>query len=250
MNYVNRRSSSADMRHSPVLPQADDPSERTMRGIFSELYENDAWKLFLGGDGESKPVSRSGSGSDLTQTTALRRELPGLISRLGVRSLLDMPCGDFYWMSKVELGVDSYLGADVVPEVVEQNKRNYQGPGRDFLVLDITQSQIPQVDMVFSRDCLVHFSDADIRGALANIKRSGSTYFAATTFADRPGNAADIETGGWRTLNLCRAPFSLPAPLHLINENCTEVFVTREGEAEIEHRFSDKSIGIWPVTAL
>ncbi len=216
-----------------------------MQGIFGALYASDSWNLFPGGDGENENLSRSGSGSDLVQTAALRRELPELISRLGVRSFLDMPCGDFYWMSQVELGVDAYLGADIVPEVVEQNERKFGRPGRAFRVLDITRSRIPQVDMIFSRDCLVHFSDADVRAALRNVKRSGSTYFATTTFTGRADNADDIETGGWRSLNLCRAPFSLPAPLHLVNENCTEVYESEEDGARIEHRFADKSIGVW-----
>ncbi|MFI2238839.1 class I SAM-dependent methyltransferase [Streptomyces chrestomyceticus] len=245
MNDMNRGFPTAGVRHSPVISPADAPAERTMKGIFGELYASDSWKLFPGGDGKNEKLSRSGSGSDLVQTAALRRELPRLISQLGVRSFLDVPCGDFYWMPQVELGVASYLGADVVPEVIEQNERKFGRPGRDFRVLDITRSRIPQVDMIFSRDCLVHFSDADVRAALRNVKRSGSTYFATTTFTGRAGNADDIETGGWRSLNLCRAPFSLPTPLHLINENCTEVYESEEDGARIEHRFADKSIGVW-----
>ncbi|MEU7227955.1 class I SAM-dependent methyltransferase [Streptomyces chrestomyceticus] len=245
MNDMNRGFPTAGVRYSPVLSPAGSPSERTMQGIFGALYASDSWKLFPGGDGKNENLSRSGSGSDLVQTAALRRELPELISRLGVRSFLDMPCGDFYWMSQVELGVDAYLGADIVPEVVEQNERKFGRPDRAFRVLDITRSRIPQVDMIFSRDCLVHFSNADVRAALRNVKRSGSTYFATTTFTGRADNADDIETGGWRSLNLCRAPFSLPAPLHLVNENCTEVYESDEDGARIEHRFADKSIGVW-----
>ncbi len=151
-----------------------------MQGIFGALYASDSWKLFPGGDGKNENLSRSGSGSDLVQTAALRRELPELISRLGIRSFLDMPCGDFYWMSQVELGVDVYLGADIVPEVVEQNERKFGRPGRDFRVLDITRSRIPQVDMIFSRDCLVHFSDATYG------RRCGTSNVAAPPTSPRP----------------------------------------------------------------
>ncbi|MFD4999082.1 class I SAM-dependent methyltransferase [Streptomyces buecherae] len=245
MNDMQRGSTGAGVRHSPVIPPAEQPSHRTMRGIFGELYESDAWRLFPGSEEANDDVSRSGSGSSLNQTAALRRELPDLISRLGVRSLLDVPCGDFHWMSHVELGVDTYLGADVVPEVVERNQQRFARPGRAFRVLDITRSPLPRVDLVFSRDCLVHFGDADVRAALDNVRRSGSTYFATTTFTGRTSNAADIETGGWRSLNLCRAPFSLPAPLHVIDERCTEYYVTWEDGTEVEHHFADKSIGVW-----
>ncbi|MEV0277394.1 class I SAM-dependent methyltransferase [Streptomyces sp. NPDC050610] len=242
-----------------------------MEDVFTELYDSDTWNLFPGGEsgaagedgdgnegrtarrGGDGDASRSGNGSNLTQTATLRSELPELIARLGVRTLLDIPCGDFYWMSRLDLGIDSYIGADLVPEVVERNKRDFARPGREFRVLDITRSPLPRVGMIFSRDCLVHFSDAAVRKALENVKRSGSTYFAATTFTGRTDNAADIETGGWRSLNLCRAPFSLPAPSHLINENCSEVYVAQEGGGSgvhVQHDFADKSIGVWRVADL
>ncbi|MFT2019695.1 class I SAM-dependent methyltransferase [Streptomyces sp. 796.1] len=221
-----------------------------MQGIFGELYESESWRLFPGGDGKGENPSRSGSGSDLVQTEALRRELPALLTRIGARSILDIPCGDFYWMSRVDLGVDSYLGADVVPEVIERNRQNFADQGRTFHVLDITRSRLPQVDVVFSRDCLVHFCNADVQAAIDNVKRSGSGYLATTTFTGRTSNAADVETGGWRSLNLCRAPFSLPAPAYVIDENCTESYVSDEAGAAVEHRFADKSIGIWRIADL
>ncbi len=31
----------------------------------------------------------------------------------------------------------------------------------------------------------------------------------------------------------------------MIDERCTESYVTREGGTEVEHRFADKSIGVW-----
>ena len=57
--------------------------------------------------------------------------------------------------------------------------------------------------------------------ALANLKRSGSTYLLTTTFVAR-GSNDDIRVGRWRPLNLERAPFNLPAPLRSIDEECPE----------------------------
>lgn len=147
-----------------------------MQGIFDELYESESWRLFPGGGEKGENPSRSGSGSDLVQTEALRRELPALLTRIGARSILDIPCGDFSWMSRADLGVDSYLGADVVPEVIERNRQNLADQGRAFHVPDITRSRLPQVDVVFSRDRLVHFCNADGQAAVDNVRRSGSGY--------------------------------------------------------------------------
>jgi hypothetical protein len=57
--------------------------------------------------------------------------------------------------------------------------------------------------------------------------------------ANRRFVAADIRTGGWRTLNFQLPPFNFPPPLHLLNENCTEA----------GGKFFDKSLGsgVFPI---
>ncbi|MEV0129593.1 class I SAM-dependent methyltransferase [Dactylosporangium sp. NPDC050688] len=216
---------------------ADDLAE-----IFGEIYERDDWTLVDADDA----VSRSGLGSNLEQTQTLRRELPPLLRELGVRSMLDIPCGDMFWMSRVDPGVDAYIGADVVPAVVERNRRLFAGPGREFRVIDLVRDDLPLVDLIFSRDCLVHLSNDHAKLALANVRRSGAEYLAATTFTERTWNR-DIAAGDWRPINLCKPPFNLPDPIRLLNERCTEVyFVERDGKT-IELRFPDKSIAVWRI---
>ena len=75
--------------------------------------------------------------------------------------------------------------------------------------------------------------------ALENIKRSGSKYFMTTTFPGEETNA-NIDTGGWRPLNLEKPPFQFPPPLYLLNEQCTEM----------DGAFADKSMGVWEVGML
>jgi hypothetical protein len=67
--------------------------------------------------------SVSGTGSELNRTYHLRRELPVLLSELKVRSLLDLPCGDFNWMAHVELGDIRYVGADIIAELIDRNQK-------------------------------------------------------------------------------------------------------------------------------
>jgi SAM-dependent methyltransferase len=177
--------------------------------------------------------SLSGPGSDLAQTAAVRQRLPGLLREFNCSSLLDLPCGDFYWMNTLELDVD-YVGGDIVAELIERNQRTFQGARRRFLRLDLQHDDLPVADLVLCRDCLVHFSNRDIVLALNNLKRSGSRYLLTTTFVDRDRNS-DIVTGKWRPLNLQRPPFGLPAPLELIDE------------AHPEARYRDKHLGLWRI---
>jgi hypothetical protein len=198
-----------------------------MSSIFADVYKSGAWGL---------TESRSGFGSNLIQTAIIRNELPAVIRALGANSILDIPCGDWYWMRHVELGVKSYIGADVLPSLIEKHRREFSAPGREFRTLDISSDLLPPVDVVFCRDCLVHFSFEDVHRALENLRRSRARYLITTTFPTRTGNS-DIETGQWRPLNLCIAPFNLPPPLRLINEGCTEA----------ANSFADKSLGVWKI---
>jgi hypothetical protein len=198
--------------------------------VFTYIHDTGHWQ------GTS---SVSGAGSDDMQTALIRRALPGIIQAFEIRSMLDLPCGDFNWMKWVELGVDTYVGADIVEALVRQNQEKYEAPGRSFRVLDLTSDTLPKMDLLFCRDCLVHLSFADIRRALGNVRGSGIKYILTTTFPDCPANL-DIRTGDWRLLNLQLPPFHFPSPVALMNEGCTE------GNGS----FADKSLGLWRVADL
>jgi SAM-dependent methyltransferase len=198
--------------------------------VFREIYHRNAW-----GD----PESRSGTGSNLTQTARLRAELPGLLRRLEVRTLLDLPCGDFWWMQHVDLTGIDYLGGDIVPELIADNQRRYARPGRQFQVLDIIKDPLPRVDLVLCRDCLVHLSFEHIHQAVANLRRSGSNYLAATTYTNTTHNL-DVPAGKWRTLNMLLPPFNFPSPV--------EVLI--EGSTEADGQHSDKTLAVWRIADL
>jgi hypothetical protein len=154
----------------------------------------------------------------MARTRVVRRELRALLASVGAKSLLDAPCGDFNWMREVDLGGIEYTGADVVAELVERNRQLYGGEGLRFVVADITRDELPRADVVLCRDCLVHLSFKNVRAALRNFKRSGSTYLLATTHTNVLENE-EIVTGDWRMLNLELRPVSLPPPARLIVED-------------------------------
>ena len=105
--------------------------------VFARYYFKNKW-----GDRES----RSGKGSNLKNTEAVRRELPALLRRHNIRSILDLPCGDFYWMSSVDLGDITYLGGDIVPEMIARNRKTYGQPGRQFDVIDLIEGPFLTTD--------------------------------------------------------------------------------------------------------
>jgi len=202
------------------------PRQR-IRAAFTQLYSSRGWL---------EPESVSGPGSTLRRTGVIRRKLPALFRDLHVRSVLDAGCGDFNWFQamEMELELDRYVGVEVVEELVAINQERYGTDRRQFVSLDVTRDDLPRVDLIFCRDCLVHLKNGQIRAALRNFRRSGSTYLLATTFTgDHPNEEAPL--GGWRPVNLERAPFNLGPPLQLI----------RERESVEDERHPDKSLGLW-----
>jgi len=196
--------------------------------IFDGIYKTNYWR------GES----RSGEGSDLIQTQQIREVFPVLLKSLGAKSMLDIPCGDYYWMQHVNLPV-TYIGADIVQQVVKINNEKYSDIHHKFMNLDVCTDELPKVDLIFSRDLLVHLCYNDIRRTLQNMKKSGATWLLTTTFTGR-GSNTDIKTGDWRTLNLQLTPFNFPEPVSIINEGCTQF----NGD------YSDKSLGLWKLQDL
>jgi hypothetical protein len=170
----------------------------------------------------------------LAQTAEIRHRLPFLIADLKIRSLLDAACGDFNWMKHVKLDIEEYIGGDIVPALVEKNQEQFGDRQRRFIYLDITRDYLPQIDLIFCRDRLVHFPLADIIAALKNFKRSRSQYLLTTTFTGARPNT-EIAMGDWRTLNFQLPPFNFPQPLRLINEKCTEV----------NGSYRDKCMALW-----
>ena len=197
---------------------------RTQERIFTAMYRAGAW-------GASD--SRSGSGASLEQTRAVRDALPALVRELGCQSVLDIPCGDFFWMRTVELDVD-YTGADIVAEMIERNATLYAGAKRRFVRLDLTRDELPRVDLVLCRDCLGHLPNAAIFDALRNVRRSASSYLLTTTFAERRANE-DIPTGAWRPINLRLPPFGLPPAIEVISEKHPAV------------GYRDKCLALWRI---
>ena len=201
------------------------------RQIFSRIYQKNSW---------ANAESASGDGSDLVQTATIRGELQRLIAELKIRVLLDAPCGDFNWIQHVSMELEQYIGADIVPGLIAANSERYGGPRARFQILDICTDPLPKADLIVCRDCLVHLPLGLGGAAINNFIDSGADYLLTTTY---PGliqsNKELLVIGNWRPLDLCLEPFSLPGPIKMIREQCTE-----------KDDFAEKSLGLWDLRPL
>jgi hypothetical protein len=197
--------------------------------VFTRIYEDNQW---------GSEHSRSGWGSSPEATEAIRERIRALLRELGVRTLLDAPCGDFAWMALLQDAIPHYIGVDVVPELVRENVLRYGSDTVAFLERDLITDALPAADLILCRDCLVHLTLRQAIAVLHNFRRSGARYLLTTTFPEYERNH-DIATGAWRPLNLTRAPFSWPDPIELLTERCTD-----------DGAFADKALGLWDLRDL
>jgi Methyltransferase domain len=226
-----------DRNRPPVLAHQRFAEDResfaglSLQQRFERIHDTNLW-------GASASISGLGSETDATAT--LRADLPGLLRMLGVKSLLDAPCGDAGWINAADLGV-TMIGIDIVPELIARlSARARQGEIKgNYRLADITRDALPRCDAILCRDCLVHLSFANIDRALENFRRSGAIWLITTTFPDWQTNA-DCEDGDWRALNFERAPFSWGPPVALLNENCLEA----------GGGWRDKSLGVWRLSEI
>jgi hypothetical protein len=193
--------------------------------VFDEIYHTNAWQ---------DPESASGRGSTLARTQTIIGQLPSLLQQLHVALLLDAACGDFNWMRYTELANVSYVGVDIVPDLIRKNQQLYTEPGRvTFIVADITKDTLPRADAILCRDCLIHLSYSRIKSVISNLKRTGAKYLLCTTHTGVTSNV-DCPNGSWRSLNLQLEPFNFPEPLKLI----------------VEDADAGKCLGVWQLSEL
>ncbi len=203
---------------------------RSSEEVFSQIHRENAW-------GDESSVS--GGGSNLVESEAIRAVLPGLVRELGVRTFLDAPCGDFFWMRHVEMPGVHYVGVDVVAKLIEENRAKFASASRDFLHRDLTKDPLPPADLILCRDCLIHLSYGHAREVLRNFKSTRARYLLTTHFPDVAENH-DIVTGSYRPINLERAPFDFPPPLRVL----------REGEVGSEIAARGRVLGLWELAKI
>lgn len=170
---------------------------------FTEIYKNKSW-----GPGESV----SGAGSSIEYTAQIRTALPIIFNEFKIRTLFDAPCGDFNWMKEVIVPSDiEYLGGDIVKELVIENTKKFNLDRIRFQQFDITKQDFPNADLWICRDCFIHLSYEDILLSLKNFCKSEIKYLLTTTHInDNRFKNSNIESGGFRFIDLFSKPFSFP----------------------------------------
>jgi hypothetical protein len=115
------------------------------------------------------------------------------------------------------LGLDRYIGGDIVERIVTDNNLMHGASDVEFRVVDITRDDLPPGDLLLCRFCLQHLSDAAIHASLANFVRSGIPLILLTSYWQVERNMP-IQDGGFYPVNFQAPPWSFPEPLEMVDD--------------------------------
>lgn len=148
-------------------------------GVFSRLYADDGW------DGGS------GTGSDPDAAAPYCRFIERYVRKHGVRSVLDLGCGDGRVARAIDWGDAAYRGLDVV-----------------MTGDDIRTCPWPAADLILVKDVFQHWPTADIAALLPRL--APYPHVLITNSASGVRTNEDIPAGGFRSLDLAAPPFGWP----------------------------------------
>lgn len=175
-----------------------------MASAFDAVYRDNRWGF------------GSGHGSLPNVTSAYREFLEGFIRDHGVRKVLDYGCGDWQFSRLIDWQGASYLGVDVVADLVADNARRFGRDNVAFRVAPNDPADLPVADLLVAKDVLQHLPNADVSGFLSNAAPRYPLALIINDAADR-GSAhmlnTDVKIGGWRPLDITRAPFYADAEI-------------------------------------
>ena len=136
------------------------PPDRALPSrFFTAVYEKNLWR---------GKESRSGMGSEGSFGEQKVRLFADLMKSHCIESVLDLGCGDFYWMRKVASNLERYHGVDVVEPLIQANIERFGSRAVTFQCLYITSEQeqteldLQPFDLVVCIDVFGHLLNEEL----------------------------------------------------------------------------------------
>ena len=186
--------------------------------VFNSIYKSNHWnksrKFNL-----NQSYSGPGSVANSIQTNNLISELEKFFKENNVKNILDAPCGDCAWISKIFNTNINYMGIDIVEDLINKNKLTFKSNlNVNFYCKDLTEyKDFDNFDFILMRDFFIHLPIPLIKKILTNLKNSNFRYFAFNNYENTNENK-EISTGQHRKINLLKEPFNLVMPFFKIHE--------------------------------
>ena len=187
--------------------------------IFNLIFKSYHWRDY---HKTTINESDSGLGSDLIVTKQLIKDLDIFFKNNQITSILDIACGDFFWMKKLINNNKhlNYLGLEIVESIVKNNNKMFSNQKVKFKCSDVINEGLPQNhDFILVRDFLIHIKNTDIINLVQKIKKSNCKYFAINNFPNIKKNDEIKGYGHHRYVNIEIPPFNLTNVFKVIDDH-------------------------------
>ena len=187
--------------------------------IFHLIFKSYHWRDY---NKTNYNESSSGLGSDLEVTKKLIEDLDFFLKNNQIKSILDIACGDFIWMSKLINNNKNlkYLGLEIVKKIVERNNKLFNTEDIKFKCSDVINDKLPlDYDFIIVRDFFIHIKNNDILSLIQKIKKSNCKYFAINNFPNIKSNKEIKGYGHHRYVNIEIPPFNLKNVFMVIDDH-------------------------------
>jgi SAM-dependent methyltransferase len=144
----------------PRWPGPASSAERA--AIFADVYENNQW-------GRSPTGARYYSDSPPEASGAYSAFVSAFIAEQGVTSVVDLCCGDHEAASNIDLGIATYIGVDIYPDLIAFDQERHGDERRRFVCADVVEDDLPPGQLALVALALYIMSFDDIGKVLAKL---------------------------------------------------------------------------------
>lgn len=172
---------------------------------FEAVYGSGRWGLADDRRGTSGP------GSTMQATLHYRQFLQEFLKSANIKSVVDAGCGDWEFSQSIDWNGIDYKGYDIVPAVIEADKKKYQKPNVQFFVGNVVDDDLPPADLLICKHVLQHIPNADGKKFLAVQvpKYRHSIIVNSVDMVTLSSENADIKPGDYRPLDITKPPFDM-----------------------------------------
>jgi SAM-dependent methyltransferase len=175
-------------------------AEVSTEQVFTHIYREGVW----GKEGFS------GGGSMIENARRYVAFLQDFLKKKEVRSVVDLGCGDWGISQYIDWSGIDYIGIDVVEYILERNRIQYARPGIAFLHSDGIDEDLPQADLLISKDVLQHLPNAAISRLLPKLTKFKHCLITNEVHPlTLSSKNLDVAIGETRSLDLTAPPFNL-----------------------------------------
>lgn len=139
--------------------------KKRVEDIFSGIYKRNEW-------GGTPGSFYSGEGTHHPDTLRYIQQVNAFIAERKIKSVLEIGCGDFHVSGQILQNLDvSYLGGDVVDDLIAHHQKNYQTDKIRFQKINAIDDELPSADLIIIRQVLQHLSNDHIQKILNKLSK-------------------------------------------------------------------------------